>query len=391
MIISKLAVRNLLGRGLRTWLNVIVLSFSFVAIIGMQGLYQGMDRQITRATVDVEYGGGQYWHDSYDPFDPLSLEDAHGTLPQELQAQVNDGKAMGILVIQGTIYPNGRIRPVMLKGIDPAQQIIDLPTHTLKTDDESVIPGFIGTRMAKNSGLKKGDYVTVRWRDAEGTFDATELHIVEIMNTPVQSVDNAQVWIPVSTLQRIAGMDNEFTLVTIDKNEQAEQVFSGWVFRDHDYLLKDVKAMVQSKTIGGSIMYIILLSLAMIAIFDTQILSIFRRRREMGMLMAMGLTRFKVIQLFTLEGTLNGFLAALVGAVYGIPLLYYAATTGWAMPEMTDSYGFAIGTRLYPTYSLGLIAGTTVLVLMVTLIVSYLPTRNIAKLKPTDALRGKMA
>jgi len=30
------------------------------------------------------------------------------------------------------------------------------------------------------------------------------------------------------------------------------------------------------------------------------------------------------------------------------------------------------------------------LVLIVTTIVSYLPTRRIAKLKPTDALRGKM-
>ena len=111
----------------------------------------------------------------------------------------------------------------------------------------------------------------------------------------------------------------------------------------------------------------------------------------MGTLMAMGLTRFKVIQLFTLEGTLNGVLAALVGAIYGIPLLYYAATTGWAMPEGMDSYGFALGRTLYPTYSAGLVAGTTILVLIVTLIVSYLPTRKIAKLKPTDALRGKTA
>jgi len=38
MSFLKLALRNLLGARLRTWLNVIVLSFAFVAIIGLQGV-----------------------------------------------------------------------------------------------------------------------------------------------------------------------------------------------------------------------------------------------------------------------------------------------------------------------------------------------------------------
>jgi len=391
MIIPKLAIRNLLGGGLRTWLNVIVLSFSFVAIIGMQGLYQGMDRQISRAMIDVEYGGGQYWHTEYDPYDPLTLQDSHARPPAPLQEKIAAGEATGILILQGTIYPSGRIRPILLKGIDPDQNILELPAHALVSSSEDALPGFIGTRMAKSTGLDKGDYVTVRWRDAQGTFDAKEILIKEIISTPVQNVDANQIWIPLTELQSMADMQNEVTVVTMGKGDQGSESFAGWIFQDHAFLLKDIRAMVKAKTVGGSIMYIILLSLAMIAIFDTQILSIFRRRREMGTLMAMGLTRFKVIQLFTLEGTLNGVLAALVGAVYGIPLLYYAATTGWAMPEAADSYGFAMGKTLYPTYSLGLIIGTTILVLIVTIIVSYLPTRNIAKLKPTDALRGKTA
>ena len=110
--------------------------------------------------------------------------------------------------------------------------------------------------------------------------------------------------------------------------------------------------MVESKTAGSSILYAIFLALAMLAIFDTQVLSIFHRRREMGTLMALGFTRTKVIGLFTLEGMLNGVLAALVAAVYGIPLLTWMARTGWALPGNTDSYGFAIGERLFPSYSL---------------------------------------
>ena len=53
MIIPKLALRNILGAGLRTWLNVVVLSFAFVAIIWTQGLYEGMNAQAERASVDA--------------------------------------------------------------------------------------------------------------------------------------------------------------------------------------------------------------------------------------------------------------------------------------------------------------------------------------------------
>jgi ABC-type lipoprotein release transport system permease subunit len=111
----------------------------------------------------------------------------------------------------------------------------------------------------------------------------------------------------------------------------------------------------------------------------------------MGTLMALGFTRAKVIGLFTLEGFFHGVLAALVAAAYGLPLLAWIGRTGWALPGDVDSYGFAIGDRLFPAYSLGLVAGTTVLVLVVTTVVSFLPTRRIAKLKPTDALRGRLS
>jgi ABC-type lipoprotein release transport system permease subunit len=108
--------------------------------------------------------------------------------------------------------------------------------------------------------------------------------------------------------------------------------------------------------------------------------------------MALGMTRGKVIALFTVEGALYAILAALIGAVYGIPLLAYFAAKGWALPAGTaDSYGLALSEKLFPTYSAGLVIGTTVLVFIITTIVSFLPTKKIAALKPTEALRGKIS
>ena len=77
MIIHKLAVRNMLGGGTKTWLNALVLSFSFVAIIWAQSLFKGMDQEASRSLTDIEYGGGQYWVEGYDPFDPFTIQDAH--------------------------------------------------------------------------------------------------------------------------------------------------------------------------------------------------------------------------------------------------------------------------------------------------------------------------
>jgi len=404
MTLLKLAVRNLLGAGLRTWLNVFVLSLSFVLIIFVRGLIEGMNQQAERAMIATEVAGGHFQHPAYDPYDPLTLTDSHGPVPAPLAELVAAGKAAPVLIIQGTIYPEGRLFTVRIEGIDPGQKVVDIPTALLGGPEAAAlasgdVPVLIGGRTAKTTGLKKGDTFDLQWRDAHGTFDAREGVIVGIFSTSVQTVDIGQIWVPLPLLRELTGMAGEATIVILAKGtappalaaSAAPSAAPTWVFRGQDYFLADLKSMVAAKTVGSSILYSIMLLLAMLAIFDTQVLSIFHRRREIGTLMALGFTRGKVIGLFTLEGMFNSVLAALVAAVYGIPLLTWIAKTGWAMPGDMDSYGFAIGERLFPTYSVGLVAGTTVLVLLVTTVVSFLPTRRIAKLKPTDALRGRMS
>ena len=167
MMILKLAYRNLVGAGIRTWLNVIALSFAFVAIILIQGMLEGMNQQIATAITEAEYAGGQYWHQRYDPYDPFTLQDSHGYIPPFLRELTEKNLATPLLIIQGSIYPGGRIQPVLLKGIDPQQKIVSIPSHLLETPGVD-LPLLIGNRMAKSSGLMIGDMVTVQWRDVHG-------------------------------------------------------------------------------------------------------------------------------------------------------------------------------------------------------------------------------
>jgi|WetSurMetagenome_2_1015567.scaffolds.fasta_scaffold101741_2 putative ABC transport system permease protein len=404
MTILKLAIRNLRGAGIRTWLNAVALSFAFVAIIFGQGMMQGVNKQVEDSSTAFEFGGGQFWQKNYDPYDPLTLEDAHAPLPPALESLVAAGKATPVLIVAGSIYPQGRLKPVLLKGISPEQRILALPTAALGDSTEE-LPLLIGSRTAQSTGLGVGDQVTVQWRNADGAFDARDGRVVRVMETSVVTVDAGQVWMPLSVLQKLAGMEGEASLVTVAKGlgtrsgmtlganraslpDNSVMSRAGWNFRAPDYLLSDLRQAVKTKTVGQLIVFTILFLLAMLAIFDTQVLSVFRRRREIGMLVALGMTRARVIVLFTLEGALHSILAALLGMVYGAPLFISLGRKGISIPG-GDTWGYAMGEKLYPAFTVGLILGTTLLVFIVTTFVSWLPTRRIAKLNPTDALAGR--
>jgi len=389
----RLALRNIVGAGVRTWLSVFVLSIAFVSLIWLQGLMKGTFEQIKTDTINSELGGGQYWHRAYDPFDPLTLEDSHARLPPSIADLVSQGRAVPILMTFGAIFPEGREQSTLIKGIPPEQRIVDMPTDSLRRGNPDAIPAMIGSRMAKQTQLRVGDVATMRWRDAHGTFDALDIRINDIMRTNNPAVDFGQVWLPLQTLRELLQAPGEATLVVLKKKAEAPP--SGdetWIFRDLPFLLKEMDQIAQMKQVGNSVFSLLVLAMALLAIFDTQVLAIFRRRKEMGTLMALGMGRRSLIGLFTMEGAFHGILALIVGAVYGIPLLALTAVKGIPMPtNWGDQVGMAFAGRLYPIYGMPLVVGATLLVLLSVTVVSYLPTRQISKLKPTDALRGKLS
>jgi putative ABC transport system permease protein len=389
MTAIKLALRNLIGAGLRTWLSVLVLALILILIIWQYAVIDGWDRMAMRDMIAWEIGGGQIWTDGYDPYDPFTLEESHRILPQSFKDEIEKGNMAPILVTQASIYPQGRIMSILLKGIDPAQQVSELPTDKLLGGDVD-IPAIIGTGMARDSKLNTGDDITIRWRDVNGTFDAAEVTIVGVFKCDVPAVDNGQIWIPIEKLQEMTQMPGEATLIVMDQEYTWTGNESGWILRDHDYLLQDMRDMIRMKKVGGSVFYVILMLLAMLAIFDTQVLSIFRRQKEIGTYMAMGMTRGQVVRLFTVEGAMHSILAVILGAIPGIPFLYYLAKVGYAMPAGSDSMGLPIAEKIYPAYSLGLILSVMLLVIFTTTIVSFLPSRKIAKMNPTEAIKGKL-
>jgi ABC-type lipoprotein release transport system permease subunit len=388
-MLFNIALKNLLGARLRTILNVFVTAFSFFIILFFLGMYDGMLQHAKNVTIDTEIAGGAYWHPEYDPLDPMSYEDAHSNLPDDIQALIDKKKAFPVLVSQVSIYPGGRIMPAILKGIPPDQNIVNMPTEALQGINDGTIPVLIGKGMAKDSKLKVGDSFTIRWMDADKTYDADEGRVVYIMDTENFKLDMGHIWVPLNIAQSMLEMKEEATYVTYAKGLTDNINSKQWISRDVNYLVQDMEAIIEADKPGAQIMYMILLALAAMGIFNAQVLSIFRRGKEIGTLMALGMTRSRVVGLFTLEGGLNAVLATMMMIILFGPILWYFGVEGIPLPIDYSEMGLIMAKRLIPIYSIGLIISTMSLVSIIVLIVSYIPSRKITHMKPTDALRGK--
>ncbi len=382
MLSLKLAYKNLIRAGLKTWLNALALSFAFVLIIFYNGLIDGWNNEARQDAIEWQDGTGQLLNASYDPGDPFTIEEGHGFLPDSKQKNLTP-----ILVWQGTIYPQGRMMPVLLKGIDVNQTTIKIPTNILKDSSEEY-PVVIGRAMATAAHLHQGDRMQLRWRDHNGTFDAAEMTVAGIFETNVPFVDAGQLWMPLRRLWDMTGLKGQVTLFVANEYYTPKKI-AGWEFLDQKTLLKPLTDIINAKKMGGAIMYMLLLAIGLLVIFDTQALSIFRRQKEIGTYIAMGLSKPEVIGIFTIEGTMYSIFATAMGLLYGAPLFIYFAKTGISFSVSGDTMGIIIAPTIYPVYGVGLILNTFILLVFSAAFVSLLAAWKIVKMNPVEALKGK--
>lgn len=380
-MLFKLALRNLLGGGIRSWLNIFIISVVLVAIIGFHGLYIGWQNDAERGMINWHLADGQFWHKNYDPYDVFSYEDSRGKRPENLV----DERSVEFLVCQGVVYPDGRSRNVIIKGIEADQDILEFPSEYLTTKNEEN-KLVIGYRMAEKLGLSEGEQIVIRYRNKYGSFAAGEFEVAHIFKTSILSMDQGIVWVSLEKLQTMLETPDEITYLSY--NGDKPQVNEEWVEKTLDQLLEEFRAVFATELAGGIFMYILLIFLAMIAVFDTQVLALFKRKKEVGMMMAMGMRRAQIIGLFTLEGLLSGLFAVILGFIWGTPLLIKFQETGMKLPEMMDSYGMnGLMEAMYPKYTVGLVLLTVSIIMIILLLVSYLPVRSISKMSPVEALK----
>lgn len=389
-MILKLANRNIVGNGKRSLINMLILALVMLGLFWMMSMYYSWNNLSKTQLKEWEYGAAMLWQKDYDPFDAFSFDKSLAPLSSAQQAQISSGKAIPLLLSQAVAYPQGRMMPTLLKGIPFSQTMLKIPSSYLNPANSSHCPALIGAALAKTMKLAEGDLLTVRIKDRSGVYDALDLEIVHIMHSPVPSVDASAIWIDFATLQGFMQAPGYASQIVLSNVLQQSLANEQWIYQSPDMLMKDLNDMIKSKLASQSLLFGLFIFLAMLAIFDTQVLALFKRRKEIGTLTALGMTPRQIIGLFTVEGLLYMVYATLISLVLGLPLFLWFGIKGWSLPETYGEFGVVgFSETIYFQYPLWLILLVLSVMFGSTALASWLPTLRISKLKATDALRGK--
>ena len=382
-----IAKKNFSRQGLRAILNVLVTALSIIALIFMLSLLNGFQAQATRNLVNTDVAGGHYLAPGFDILSPTEWEDHTIKVPDSLlQLQAKD-KAE-VLVLQGQLYPNRRLYPVQIRGISMEQSLLKLPLDNLKkysNNFDDLIPVVVGAKMAKKAHLKKHNTLTLKWRDKSGAVDAKDIIIVDIVDILNPRVDDGVIWLRLDHLRAMTDREGEVSWVAV-RNDIGP--VAGSEFQPVELLMADLLALLRQDRMNSKILWAILMTLVCISVFNTQMLNIFKRQKEIGTLMALGMDSTRIVRTFTLEGGFAAVWALLIAVFLGLPFFIWFQGIGFDVSHLSEST-LPIRETIYPAYQPAEIIYSLIIVFVLIVISAWLPVKKITQLDPTLALRGR--
>lgn len=118
--------------------------------------------------------------------------------------------------------------------------------------------------------------------------------------------------------------------------------------------------------------------LCSVGIFNTMVISVFERKKEIGIIKALGMEESQIKKLIVLEGGILGFIGSGFGVIIGSLFIYYFSIKGIyvgnALKSISDKVYF--GERLYTSFTLEALMISFFTGFIVSLIASYLPAKK---------------
>ena len=275
---------------------------------------------------------------------------------------------------------------ISLTGIDVDQyiKIVPLPekivagTHRVTNTDI-----IIGTQLAEDMGMQLGDKLRV----ATTAGANRTLTIVGIFDFGNRSANQRTVFVLLSTAQNLLNLAGGVTSIdmTIVDPYAAESVAQSIASETGLNALSWIAANSQffqgmNAQSFSSLMIRIFVGLSVAAgIASVLVVSVVQRKKEIGILRAMGGSRNQIMRVFLIQGAVVGLLGSFLGSAFGFLLL-----TAWRIaarnPDGTSMFEIVLNPKLF-IYA-ALIATLTGLIAAVT------PAIRAARLDPVVAIRG---
>ncbi|HAP62926.1 MAG TPA: ABC transporter permease [Cytophagales bacterium] len=329
------------------------------------------------------------------------IDDAESTIGQVASLPGVVGVS-GRLRASGMMSSSGGASGVVIAGIDPeAENATTALGEKIKSgayfEGIKRNPILVSRIVADKLGLKERSKVVLNFQDVEGNPVAASFRVVGTFSTASARFNQGWVFVRQSDLARLLGTDNQVHEVAIylESNALLEANTAELRADFPDYASQTwierapAIAQVEEQTSAslGIIVGIVMLALVF-GIINTMLMAVLERVHELGMLMAVGMTRRRVFAMIMLETFMLSLMGAPFGILIGTGLITYLGRVGIDFSAQADALEqFGFDAIFYPSLNPEDMITVAVAIMITALVGSIFPARRAVKLKPVEALR----
>ena len=267
----------------------------------------------------------------------------------------------------------------------------------LEENDKGVL---VAIDLAKYLNVGVGDTMVLYGQGFHGVMAAGLFPVKGILKFPSPELNKQFIYMELNTCQDFFSAPNRLTsLVLMVKDHYhlpaamrhlKKEIKSPYLVKSWADLQPELVSMIEGDRAGGVVMKGILYMIITFGIFGTILMMISERSRELGVMIAIGMQRFRLGSILFLETLYMGVLGAVAGIAVSIPLAWYfyknpIPLTGSAAETMID---MGIEPYMYFSMQPEVFYIQALTVFIITLVIALFPIYKSFTLKLTKALRA---
>lgn len=405
MTYIKLAWRNLWRNKKRTLIAAASVFFAVLLALLMRSMQTGYYDYMINASVRMYTGyiqvhGKDYWEKkSLD--ESMMLDEKHLT---ELRNTAGVNLTVPRFETYSLISYKNKTKVVQVNGINPAleNQLTDLKKKLISGEylRDSSRGIILAQGLAKILKVEVGDSVVIYGQGYHGVTAAAQIPIIGIVKFTLPDLNKSFTYLSLSYAQWLFSAPDRLTSMSImiDNPKNLDRVKSDiqkvfdtkYEVMDWEELSPELLQSIQIDNASGIIMLGILYIVIAFGIFGTIMMMTAERVKEFGILISVGMKKWKLGLVTLFETLFVSFIGVFAGALVSIPiLLYFKANpiplTG-EYAEAILAFGFEpiLPFAIYP----GMFFAQIWTVLAIAAVSALYPIMFIRKLQPVEALRG---
>jgi ABC-type lipoprotein release transport system permease subunit len=267
----------------------------------------------------------------------------------------------------------------------------------LRKDDSGIL---LCSGLAKYLKAGIGDSVVIYGQGFHGVTAAARIPVVGILGFPIPEIDNSTSYLPLKYAQWLLNAPDRLTSIAImvdnpsamnEVQSRLEQIADkGMEVMNWKEMMPELVQSIQADSSGGILMLMILYIVIGFGIFGTIMMMVNERLREFGVLISVGMKRWKLTAVTVLETIMISLLGAGTGTAFAVPLLWYLHLHPVTLTGDYAQAMLAYGLEPILPFSVesGIFFAQSLIVLLLALTCSVYPFLVIRKLKPIAALRS---